>query len=47
MILPELKRLLETGDVSRGVKTRYALYRAFTWALPKRTRTENVPPPPA
>jgi uncharacterized protein YndB with AHSA1/START domain len=47
MILPELKRLLEDGDVSRGVKAKYAMYRAFTWALPKSTRTENVPPPPA
>jgi uncharacterized protein YndB with AHSA1/START domain len=47
MILPELKRVLETGDVSPRAKLRYAMYRAFTWALPARTRTENVPAPPA
>ena len=45
MILPELKRLLETGDVSTGLKLRYAAMNAFMWALPARTRTENVPEP--
>jgi uncharacterized protein YndB with AHSA1/START domain len=44
-ILPELKRLLETGDISTGLKARYAAYRALMWAMPARTRTENVPPP--
>jgi activator of Hsp90 ATPase-like protein len=45
MILPELKRLLETGEISTGLKARYAAYRALMWAMPARTRTENVPPP--
>jgi len=47
MILPELKRLLEGGDISRGLKVRYAMYRAFMWAMPSRTRTENIPEPPS
>jgi uncharacterized protein YndB with AHSA1/START domain len=46
MILPELKRLLETGDISRGLKARYALWRTFIWAMPARTRTDHVPEPP-
>jgi uncharacterized protein YndB with AHSA1/START domain len=45
LILPELKRLLETGDISTGLKARYAAYRLFMWALPARTRTGDVPPP--
>jgi uncharacterized protein YndB with AHSA1/START domain len=45
MILPELKRLLETGDISTGLKARYVAMRAFMWAMPARTRTENVPEP--
>lgn len=45
MVLAELKRLLETGDISRGLKVRYLLMRAFMWAMPARTRTENVPEP--
>jgi uncharacterized protein YndB with AHSA1/START domain len=44
-ILRELKHLLETGDISLGLKTRYALMRAMMWAMPARTRAENVPPP--
>ena len=44
-ILPELKRLLETGDISGGLKARYALMRALMWTLPARTRSENVPAP--
>jgi len=46
-ILPELKRLVETGDISRGLKARYAMFRAFMWAMPGRTRAENVAAPPA
>lgn len=46
MILPELKRLLERGDISGGLKLRYALMRALMWAMPARTRTVNVPEPP-
>jgi uncharacterized protein YndB with AHSA1/START domain len=45
-IMPELKRLLETGQISRGMRLRYRLYSAFTWALPAKTKTENVPEPP-
>jgi uncharacterized protein YndB with AHSA1/START domain len=45
MVLAELKRLLETGDISLGVKARYLLMRAFMWAMPARTKTENVPEP--
>jgi hypothetical protein len=45
MILPGLKRLLETGDISRKLKARYAMFNAFMWTMPGRTRTENVPAP--
>lgn len=45
MILPELKRVVETGDISTTMKARYALYRALMWTMPARTRTENVPEP--
>jgi uncharacterized protein YndB with AHSA1/START domain len=45
-ILPELKRVIETGDISTRLKLQYAGMRAFMWALPSRTRTANVPPPP-
>lgn len=44
-ILPELKRLVERGDISTGLKVRYAFMRAFMWALPARTRAGNVPEP--
>lgn len=46
MILPELKRLLERGDISSGLKARYALMRAFMWTMPARTRPDRVPEPP-
>lgn len=46
MILPEVKRLVEGGDISTTLKLRYALMRAFMWALPSRTRTDRVPAPP-
>lgn len=45
MILPELKRLLETGDISAGLKARYLMMRSFMWMMPARTRAENVPEP--
>lgn len=45
MILPELKRLVETGDISRKLKLQYVLMRAFMWAMPARTRTEKVAAP--
>lgn len=44
-ILTELKRLVETGDISRKLKLQYALMRAFMWAMPAKTRAENVPAP--
>lgn len=44
-ILRELKRLLETGDISAQLKAQYTLMRAFMWALPARTKAENVPDP--
>lgn len=44
-VLGELKRLLETGDVSTPTKLRYAMMRAFMWAMPARTKTENVREP--
>lgn len=46
MILPELKRLLEDGDISTGLKLKYAFMRTFLWTLPSRTKPENVPEPP-
>jgi uncharacterized protein YndB with AHSA1/START domain len=44
-ILRELKRLLETGDISSGLKLRYAMMRAFMWALPSRTKAASAPEP--
>ncbi len=44
-ILTELKRVVETGDISGRRKARYALMRAFMWAMPAKTRTENVDVP--
>jgi len=44
-ILAELKRLVETGDISRRTKARYALMRAFVWAMPAKTKSENVEVP--
>lgn len=47
LALTQLKRLLETGDISGGLKLRYALMRAFLWAMPAKTKTANVGEPPA
>lgn len=47
LILRELKRLLETGDIGAGLKLQYAMMRTFMWAMPARTRTENVTVPGA
>lgn len=44
-ILAELKNTMETGDISRRAKARYLLMRAFTWAMPAKTKTENVEVP--
>jgi uncharacterized protein YndB with AHSA1/START domain len=44
-ILRELRRLLETGDVSPKAKLQYAMMRLFMWALPAGTRAENVTVP--
>jgi uncharacterized protein YndB with AHSA1/START domain len=46
-ILPELKRVVETGDISPKLKRTYAMMRAFMWAMPPKTKTKNVAPPPA
>jgi uncharacterized protein YndB with AHSA1/START domain len=45
MILPELKRLLETGQVSARLRLRYAAFRAFMWAMPAKTKAANVGEP--
>ncbi|HEX6579196.1 MAG TPA: SRPBCC domain-containing protein [Jiangellaceae bacterium] len=45
VILPELKRLVETGDISRKRKLQYALYRTRRRFMPARTRAENVSVP--
>lgn len=45
MILPELKRLIESGDISPGLKARYLLMRALMWAMPKRSLAVNVSEP--
>jgi uncharacterized protein YndB with AHSA1/START domain len=44
-IMRELKRLLEDGDISFGLKAQYAGLRLFMWALPAKTRRENVTVP--
>ena len=33
-IMPELKRVLDTGRISRGMRARYRMYSWFMWALP-------------
>jgi uncharacterized protein YndB with AHSA1/START domain len=45
VILPELKRLVETGDISTRLKLQYALGRPLTRFMPARTRAENVSVP--
>ena len=45
MILPELKRLLESGQVSAGLRLRYVAFRAFMWAMPAKTKAANVGEP--
>lgn len=44
-ILSELRNVIESGDVSGSTKIRYALMKAFMWAMPARTMTENVEVP--
>ena len=46
-ILAALKQVVETGDVSSGLKVQYAFMRAFMRAMPSGTKSENVPEPPA
>jgi uncharacterized protein YndB with AHSA1/START domain len=41
-ILAELRNLLERGDISPKAKLRYAMMRAFMWAIPAPTRAQNV-----
>ncbi|WP_052684272.1 SRPBCC domain-containing protein [Lentzea aerocolonigenes] len=45
-ILTTLKQVVENGDVGAGLKFQYAMMRAFMWAMPSGTKTENVPEPP-
>jgi uncharacterized protein YndB with AHSA1/START domain len=44
-ILTQLKHVLETGDIPRSAKVRYALMHAFSWALPAKTKAGNVSVP--
>ena len=44
-ILSDLKLVMETGDISRKSKMQYAFMRAFMWAMPAKTRAENVSVP--
>ncbi len=44
-ILATLKLLVETGDISRADKAKYALMRIFMFAMPGKTKTENVAVP--
>ncbi|MGH3480107.1 MAG: SRPBCC domain-containing protein [Nocardioidaceae bacterium] len=45
VVLPELKKLVETGDVSRKRKLRYALHRPLTRFRPAGPRAEDVSAP--
>ena len=45
-ILAALKQVVEDGDVGTGLKFQYAMMRAFMWAMPSSTKSENVPEPP-
>jgi uncharacterized protein YndB with AHSA1/START domain len=45
VILPALKRLVETGEISTRLKLQYVLWRPFTRFMPARTRAENVSAP--
>lgn len=44
-VLPELKRLIETGDISTKLKLRYALRRPVARLMPTRTRARTVAVP--
>ena len=46
-ILKALKQVVENGDVATSLRLRYAVMRAFMWAMPAGTKSENVPEPPA
>jgi uncharacterized protein YndB with AHSA1/START domain len=46
-VLAALKQVVETGDVATGLRFQYAMMRAFLWAMPAGTKSENVPEPPA
>jgi len=41
-ILRELKNVMERGSVAPATAGKYALMRAFLWAMPARTRTDRV-----
>jgi uncharacterized protein YndB with AHSA1/START domain len=44
-ILPELKRMVETGDISTKLKAQYLMMRPFMRFMPAKTRAENVSVP--
>ncbi len=44
-ILADLKRQVETGDVSPRTKLTHAMMGAFMFTMPARTKTENVEVP--
>ena len=41
-ILRELKNVLENGSVATSTALKYAAMRAFLWAMPAKTRTDQV-----
>ena len=45
VILPALKRLVETGEISTRLKLQYALWRPFARFMPTTTRAQNVSAP--
>lgn len=44
-ILADLKRLVEGGNLRAGTRAQYAMMRALIWAMPAKTKTENVEVP--
>jgi uncharacterized protein YndB with AHSA1/START domain len=44
-ILRELRNVLERGDISTGMKVQHALMRTFMFAMPAKTKKENVQVP--
>ena len=44
-ILATLKSVVETGDIPTGDKAKYFFMRTFMFAMPAKTKTENVTVP--